>query len=59
MENETKKLKPVLFIRELCKEKTEEQILEAELNFTKFLLVIKEVANRLEMENKTLADFDD
>jgi len=59
MENETKKFKPVLFIRELCKEKTEEQIFEAELNFTEFLLVIKEIADRLESEGKTLADFDD
>ena len=59
MDKENKELKPIHFIRELCKGKTEDELLEAEQNFREFLLVIKEIADRLEAEGKTLADFDD
>lgn len=59
MDNENKELKPIQFIRDLCREKTEDELLEAEQNFREFLLVIKEIADRLEAEGKTLADFDD
>ncbi|MBV6473415.1 MAG: hypothetical protein JPMHGGIA_01697 [Saprospiraceae bacterium] len=59
MDNENKELKPIQFIRDLCKGKTEDELLEAEQNFREFLLVIKEIADRLEAEGKTLADFDD
>ena len=50
---------PISFIRELSKEKKEDEVLETEQNFGEFLLVIKEIADRLEVEGKTLEDFDD
>ncbi|MBK8642349.1 MAG: hypothetical protein IPN15_09090 [Saprospiraceae bacterium] len=50
---------PISFIRELSKEKKEDEVLETEQNFREFLLVIKEIADRLEVEDKTLEDFDD
>jgi hypothetical protein len=59
MENETKELKPIQFIQELCKGKPVNELLEAEQNFREFLLVIKEIADCLESEGKTLADFDE
>lgn len=59
MDNENKELKPIQFIRDLCKGKTEYELMETEQNFREFLLVIKEIADRLEVEGKTLADFDD
>jgi hypothetical protein len=37
------KNKPIAFIRELCKHKTEEEILEAEANFRQYLAVVKEI----------------
>jgi isochorismate synthase EntC len=58
MNNDNKVLKPIQFIRELCKEKTQDDLLETEKNFREFLLVIKEIADRLEVEDKTLEDFD-
>ncbi len=42
--------KPIPFIRELCKHKTEEEILEAEENFRKYLLIVKGICERLERE---------
>jgi hypothetical protein len=50
---------PISFIRELSKDKTEDEVLETEQNFREFLLVIKEIADRLEFDGKTLSDFDD
>lgn len=58
MENETRELKSIQFIRELCNEKTEEEILEAEQNFREFLLVIKEIADRMEVECRIFEDFE-
>lgn len=59
MDNENKELNTIQLIRELYKEKTEDELLEIEQIFREFLLVIKEIADRLELEGKTLADFDD
>lgn len=50
--------KPIKFIREICKGKAEEELLEAEENFREYLLVIKEMANRLE-DNTSVLDFDE
>jgi hypothetical protein len=36
------------FIRELCKDKTEDEILEAEDNFRDYLLLIRQICERLE-----------
>jgi len=41
---------PIPFIRELCKHKTEEEIIEAEENFRRYLLLIKRICERLEGE---------
>ena len=59
MDNENKELNTIQFIRELCKEKTEDELLEVEQNFRELLLVIKEISDRLEIEGKDLSDFDD
>lgn len=58
MNNENDKIKPIQFIRELCKGKTEDELVEAEDNFVGFLFAIKEIADRLELEGKTLSDFE-
>lgn len=42
--------KPIPFIRELCKHKTEEEILEAEENFRRYLLVVRRICERIERE---------
>ena len=55
-ENEPKTLQ---FVRELCKGKSEEEILEAEHNFKDYLLVVKEICDRLEREGKDLPSIDD
>lgn len=47
-----------LFVRELCKGKSEEELAEAEENFRNYLLVIKEMCERLEREGKEVARFD-
>lgn len=54
-----KESKTLQFVRELCKGKTEEEILEAEQNFKDYLLVVKEICDRLEREGKGLPSFDD
>ncbi|MBK7800080.1 MAG: hypothetical protein IPJ53_13340 [Saprospiraceae bacterium] len=59
MDNKIKETNTIQFIRELCKEKMEDELLDLEQNFREFLLVIKEIADRLEFEGKTLDDFDD
>ncbi|MGB5025625.1 MAG: hypothetical protein WBO44_09760 [Saprospiraceae bacterium] len=59
MNNKIDETNTIQFIREVCKDKTEEELLEAEQNFREFLLVIKEIADRLEVEGKALEDFDD
>lgn len=59
MENENTELKPIKFIRELCKHRSEPEIQDAEYNFREYLLVVKEVSDRLASESKTLADIVD
>ncbi|MBK9632886.1 MAG: hypothetical protein IPO62_17830 [Saprospiraceae bacterium] len=49
--------KPISFIRELCKNSTSDEIIEAEQNFREFLLVINEIATRIEGEGKSVVDF--
>jgi hypothetical protein len=46
--------KPIAFIRELCKHKTEEEILEAEENFRRYLMLVKRICERLEQEENEL-----
>jgi hypothetical protein len=58
MIDENQRLKPIQFIRELCKGKPENEILEAEDNFREYLLVIKEICDRLEATNNS-SNFDD
>jgi len=50
--------KPISFIRELCKHKTEAEILEAEENFRRYLLLVKRICERLEREEKNASEVD-
>lgn len=59
MNKDAKPSKIFQFVSELCKGKTEEQLIEAEQNFMDYLLVIKEMCNRLERESQGLSDLDD
>lgn len=59
MKNENETSKTLQFVRDLCKGKTEEEILEAEQNFKDYLLVVKEICDRLETEGKSISSFDD
>jgi hypothetical protein len=59
MDNENKELKPIQFIRDMCKHRTEQEILEAEYNFREYMLVVKDICDRLVAEGKSLSDFDD
>lgn len=59
MNQKQKESKISLFIKEVCKGKTEEELLEAEENFRRLLLVIKRICDRLEREGKSVSDFDD
>lgn len=52
MSDKYEKIKPIKFIREICKGKTEEEILDAEENFREYLLVIKEMCDRMEDDKK-------
>lgn len=56
---ENKSTKPIRFIRNLCKGKTEEELLEAADNFREYLLVIKEMCDRIELEKSGDFLFDD
>lgn len=51
--------KLIQFIRELCKNRPEEELLVAEENFREYLLVIKEMCDRIESEEQEDSDFDD
>jgi hypothetical protein len=51
MENKEKKHNQISFIRELCKDKSEEEIQAAEQNFLNFLDTIRLINARLEREN--------
>ena len=59
MENENTGLKPIQFIRELCKHRSEQEIRESEFNFMEYLLIVKEISDRLVSEGKTLSDIVD
>jgi hypothetical protein len=59
MKHEKKGSKTNQFIRDLCKGKTEEEIQEAEENFREYLLVVKEICDRLEREGKDIPSFDE
>jgi hypothetical protein len=50
MSNQQKTYKPIPFIRELCKQKTEEEIREAEENFRRYLMLVKRICERIERE---------
>lgn len=56
MQNETNK--PILFIRELCKHKTEAEILEAEENFRRYLMLVKRICEREEAEEDAAQSID-
>lgn len=59
MNNETEQTKTSQFVRELCKDKTEEELLEAEQYFRDYLLVVKEICDRLERDGINIPSFDD
>ena len=46
--------RPITFIRELCKHKTETEILEAEATFRKFLLIVSEICDNETAEEALL-----
>ena len=48
MSSEKNHSKPILFIREICKGRTEEELQEAERNFREYLIVVKEICDRKE-----------
>lgn len=58
MSTKEENLKPIQFIRELCKGKPDKEILEAEENFREYLLVVKEICGREEAK-KNSPNFDD
>lgn len=45
--------KPIGFVRELMKGQSEKEILEAEENFREYLMVVKEITDRLENEQNS------
>lgn len=59
MEPKVEQSKISLFIRDVCKGKSEEELKEAEQNFQDYLLVVKEICERLEREGITIPSFDD
>lgn len=58
MSDEPNNIKPIQFIRDLCNGKSEKELLEAEENFREYLLVVKEMCERIESANKSI-DFDE
>jgi hypothetical protein len=59
MENENIEYKKIKFIRELCKLRSEQEIQEAEHNFREYLLIVKEISDRLASEGKTIVNIVD
>jgi len=47
------------FVRSICVGRTEQELLEAEHNFREFLLVIKEICDRLERDGISIPSFDE
>ncbi|MFN8279018.1 MAG: hypothetical protein U0V49_01920 [Saprospiraceae bacterium] len=58
MKNHEVKVMPIEFVRELCIGKTESEVLEAEQNFREFMILIKDMANRLESKEGSLTSFE-
>ena len=58
MDQGNDKFKPIQFIRDLCKDKPEMEIRDAEENFREYLLVIKEICDRKDAAEDSLS-FDD
>ena len=54
----TNEHKPIAFIRELCRGKTEPEILEAEENFRRYLELVKRICERLKREENPEQDSD-
>lgn len=54
MIEENKNLKPIQFIQDLCKDKPEKEILEAEDNFRAYLDVVKDICDRIEWDRKSV-----
>ena len=52
--NDNNDKKSIKFIREICKAKTEEELLEAEENFREYLLIVKGICDRLEDKDETV-----
>ncbi len=59
MQKEILKPQVSLFIRNVCKGKTEEELIEAEQNFIEDLMVVKGISDRLAREGKSLNTFDE
>jgi hypothetical protein len=51
MNAENEKLKPIQFIRNLCQGKSEKELLEAEESFREYILVVKEICDRIDTSN--------
>ncbi|HZV69845.1 MAG TPA: hypothetical protein VFG10_09880 [Saprospiraceae bacterium] len=58
MSDKHEKIEQIKFIREICKGKKEEELLEAEENFREYLLVIKGMCDRL-ADNTSISGFDE
>lgn len=54
-----KSSKTLAFVRELCKGLSEEKLLEAEQNFMDYLLVVKEMCDRIERDSQDTPAIDD
>lgn len=58
MEEDKKEKSVSQFIINLCKGKTEVELKEAEQNFLDYLIVVKQIADRLELESNKGESFD-
>ncbi len=47
------------FIKNLCQGASEEKLQEAEQNFIDYLIVVKRISDRLEVEGKEIINFDE
>lgn len=59
MSDEQPNTKPIQFIREICKGRTEEELQEAEQNFREYLMVVKEICDRIGKNGNEDSDFDE
>lgn len=51
--------KTLQFVKAICQGRTEKEIAEAQETFKEYLLVIRDICDRLEREGKKLPEFDD